>query len=129
MKLRQTEALGILDEHYNCVRNVYADLYNRGRYKQINVSGGKFAHHGILFLRFHLTVQQTQAVVFKFAGFEIFVVFGRCRKINLFVFLYGRTDDITLSAVVKVLFYIGICAAALVGPYKIGLYRLPAVWQ
>ena len=58
MHLRQTEALGLLDQHHGRVGNVHADFDHRGRHQDLNFAALKFLHGGFFIVRRKLAVQQ-----------------------------------------------------------------------
>ena len=65
MQLRETEALGVFDDHQRCIRHVHADLDDRRRDEDIRLSGGKGGHAGVLVLGLHAAVDAGDAVLRK----------------------------------------------------------------
>ena len=59
MKLRQAEALGMLDHHHACFRHVDADLDHRGRDQKPRLALGEARHGAILVGAAHAAVDES----------------------------------------------------------------------
>src|SRR5215470_7476371 len=61
MKLSKPEALGMLDHHDTCLRNIDANLNDRGGDEQARLAGGKARHGAILVGALHAAVHKIDA--------------------------------------------------------------------
>ena len=61
VQLEQPEAVGVLDDHHRRVRDVDADLDDRGRDQHVERAGAELRHHPFLVGGRHLPVQQPEA--------------------------------------------------------------------
>ena len=62
MKLRESESLGVFDDHNHGIRYVHTYLDNHGGHKKLYFAALKIAHYIVLFLGLHLTVQKSEPV-------------------------------------------------------------------
>ncbi len=58
MKLREPEALGMLDHHHGRLRHVDADLDHRGGDQELRLAGGEARHGAILVGALHAAVHE-----------------------------------------------------------------------
>ena len=61
MQLRETEAVGVFDDHDRRVGNVDADLHHGRRHQHVDVAGPERVHRCFLLARRQLPVEQTEA--------------------------------------------------------------------
>ena len=60
MQLRESELLGILNQHHGRIRNVHAYLDDRRSKQQVKVTAAKSGHDALRFLRRQAAVEQSQ---------------------------------------------------------------------
>src|SRR5215469_18845065 len=63
MKLRETKAVRVLDDHDGGIGHVYAYFDDRGCYKDVKFLVAETAHDLIFIRRFHCAVQEAEAQV------------------------------------------------------------------
>ena len=63
VKLRETEAVGVLDQHHRRVRHVHTNLDDRRRHQHVDLAIAEGAHHAVLLRRTQLPVHQAQPQV------------------------------------------------------------------
>src|SRR5579885_43967 len=97
VQLRETEALGVLDDHHRGVRHVNADLDDGRRDEYLYLARDEAAHD-LFFLRsLHPAVQQSDREVRKDAVAQVFVHPRRVLQVHLLRLLDQRIDDIDLT--------------------------------
>ena len=105
MQRRQTEPLGVFDDHNRSVGHIDADLDNSGGDQHVQFPRLKFQHHFVFFFGLHLAVQQADAPVGqqRADGLGI-ILFDGLHICGHLVFLDGRADHVGLMPRGKLLF-------------------------
>src|SRR6185503_11513532 len=68
MELREPEALGAEDDHHRRIRNVDADLHDRGGDEHVELARREAPHYVVTLPRRHAAVKQSDADARKFFG-------------------------------------------------------------
>ena len=102
MKLRQSETLGVFDDHDGGFRHVDADFDYGSGHQQFDFAVFETFHHGVFFLFFHLAVYQADFVAESLLqNFE--TVFGS-RQIDFFRLFDQRADPVNPFVVFRFAF-------------------------
>ena len=128
MKLREAEALGILNDHDARVRHVYPHLDDCRRHENVELARVEVRHDGFLLLAPELAVHKAASHFTKHARTEFCVDLLRRRQIERFALLDERTDDVGLPALFNLLAHEVIDAVAPVRRAHEGLDR-HAPWR
>jgi hypothetical protein len=72
MQLRQSEALGVLDDHDGGIGNVDADFHNGGGHQDLDFILAELLHHSFFFFAGKAAVQKTEFQLGKYFAGETF---------------------------------------------------------
>ncbi len=98
MQLRETEAVGVLDDHDRRVGNIDADLDHGRRHEHVDVAGAERVHHRFLLARRQLPVEQTEAETRELLLSQTLELLGGGFRLGARRALDQRAHDVRLPA-------------------------------
>src|SRR4029077_14578308 len=97
VELGEAETLGVLDDHYGGVGNVYADFDHGGGHQDLDFVFAKALHHVIFFYAGQAAVQQAQFQLGKNFFRQSLILLHRSFQLDFRFFNY-RINDVGLMA-------------------------------
>ena len=98
MQLRQTEAVGVLDHHHGCVRNIHAHFDHRGGHENLDLAALKLAHDALFGVGIEPAMEQSDVQIRKNLLAQLPMhLLGRF-QFALFVFFDHGIDNVGLMA-------------------------------
>ena len=104
MELRETESIGVLDDHHRGVGNIDADFDHNRCNQRVNLASAKLIHDGVTLLALHASVHCGKSRACEWTSAQRFEM--RCDIFETKVaFFYRRHDDKRLFAAVDALLH------------------------
>ena len=96
MKLRQAEALRVLDDHHRRVRNIHADFDDCGRDEDVDVAATESLHRRLTLFGRHAAVDERDPPLRESTFAERSVAIHRRLDVHLVGLFDERADEIDL---------------------------------